>query len=158
MDISNKLSIDDFRFPISNFKSSVNLITVATKADLLSKPQLEKRLARLNSLLGTDALVTSAETGYGVDRLRISIDKRIVELTSRTETAGSGVALTVRHRQTVVEAIENVSESVNELKVGNDEVAAMMLRAAYYDLSNIQQQHIDEQILENIFRRFCIGK
>jgi tRNA U34 5-carboxymethylaminomethyl modifying GTPase MnmE/TrmE len=109
-------------------------------------------------LLGTDALVTSAETGYGVDRLRSTIDKRIVELTSRTETADSGVALTVRHRQTVVEAIENVSESVNELKVGNDEVAAMMLRAAYYDLSNIQQQHIDEQILENIFRRFCIGK
>ena len=41
--------------------------------------------------------------------------------------------------------------------MGNDEIAAMMLRAAYQDLSNIEQ-NIDEKILENIFSRFCIGK
>jgi tRNA U34 5-carboxymethylaminomethyl modifying GTPase MnmE/TrmE len=34
----------------------------------------------------------------------------------------------------------------------------MMLRTGYQALSNIEQQHIDEQILERIFHRFCIGK
>jgi len=170
VDISNKLPIDNFRFPISNFQSSVNLIIAATKSDLLSQEQLAGHLAQLNKLLGTDVLVTSARTGYGLGKLRQTIDKRIVESTVGptrgknsptlpfSETAVKGVALTVRHRQALTEAIENISESVNELKAGNDEVATMMLRAAYCGLSNIEQQHIDEQILENIFSRFCIGK
>jgi len=34
----------------------------------------------------------------------------------------------------------------------------MMLRAAYKTVSDIEQQPIDEQILERIFSRFCIGK
>jgi len=34
----------------------------------------------------------------------------------------------------------------------------MMLRAAYQGICDIEQQHIDEQILERIFSRFCIGK
>lgn len=167
------------RFPLTKLGTVPNLIdlttpksliTVATKSDLLSQEQLAGRLAQLNKLLGTDVLVTSARTSYGVGKLRQTIDKRIVESTIEptkgknspilpfSETADKGVALTVRHRQAVIEAIENINDSVNELKAGNDEVAAMVLRAAYCGLSNIEQQHIDEQILENIFNRFCIGK
>jgi len=47
------------------------------------------------------------------------------------------------------------------LKAGNDEVAAMMLRTAYNALSDIEQPRragVDEQILDRIFSRFCIGK
>ncbi|MHC4657314.1 MAG: hypothetical protein ACYS91_20185 [Planctomycetota bacterium] len=54
-----------------------------------------------------------------------------------------------------------VIEATNELKGGNDEVAAMMLRAAYRGLCDIEQPatwRADEQILERIFSRFCIGK
>jgi tRNA U34 5-carboxymethylaminomethyl modifying GTPase MnmE/TrmE len=73
----------------------------------------------------------------------------------------SSAALTARHRQAVTEAINHISESIDELKAGNDEVAALMLRAAYQAVSDIRQPiaaHIDEQILEQIFNRFCIGK
>ena len=64
----------------------------------------------------------------------------------------------MRHKQAVTEAISNLSESINELKVGNEEVTAMMLRATYKAISEIEQQHVDDQILEQIFSRFCIGK
>jgi tRNA U34 5-carboxymethylaminomethyl modifying GTPase MnmE/TrmE len=33
-----------------------------------------------------------------------------------------------------------------------------MLRAAYQALAEIEQQPLDEQILDRIFSRFCIGK
>jgi tRNA U34 5-carboxymethylaminomethyl modifying GTPase MnmE/TrmE len=33
-----------------------------------------------------------------------------------------------------------------------------MLRTACQSLSQIEQQHIDEQVLDRIFSRFCIGK
>jgi tRNA U34 5-carboxymethylaminomethyl modifying GTPase MnmE/TrmE len=94
------------------------------------------------------------------------LDERIIELAfgsgkrgtrdERRET--SLIALTARHRQAVTEATENIGESISELKAGNNEVTAMMLRAAYQAISTIEQQHVDEEILERIFSRFCIGK
>jgi len=174
------------------------LIPVATKCDLVSEQVLSNRLAELNELFGpapksTPAnrfssmdnktehnkvdfgagfLVTSAETGAGLDLLREAIDKKIIEVEPGFKTSKSGtnplfegtqssVALTARHKQAVTEAIENVSESISELRAGNDEVAAMMLRAAYQAVSGIESAtggHVDEQILEQIFSRFCIGK
>ena len=140
------------------------LIPVATKCDLLSEEMLANRIAGLNKLFNVEFLPTSAETGIGLEQLRKTIDKKLIELALGRGSEGqvteqaSGVALTARHRQAVTEAIENISESVSELKVGNDEVTAMMLRAAYEGLSSIAQQHVDEQILERIFSRFCIGK
>jgi len=177
---------------------SVGLIPVATKCDLVSEQVLSNRLAELNELFGpapksTPAnrfsfmdnktehnkedfgagfLVTSAETGAGLDLLRESIDKKIIEVEPGFKTSKSGasplfestqssVGLTARHQQAVTEAIENVSESIGELRAGNDEVTAMMLRAAYQAVSGIESTtggHVDEQILEQIFSSFCIGK
>jgi tRNA modification GTPase len=185
---------ENTQYAIRNTK----LIPVATKCDLVSEQVLSNRLAELNELFGpapksTPAnrfssmdnktehnkadfgagfLVTSAETGAGLDLLREAIDKKIIEVEPGFKTSKSGtkplfegtqssVALTARHKQAVTEAIENVSESIGELRAGNDEVAAMMLRAAYQAVSGIESAtggHVDEQILEQIFSRFCIGK
>jgi tRNA U34 5-carboxymethylaminomethyl modifying GTPase MnmE/TrmE len=150
----------------------VGLIPVATKCDLVSEQVLSNRLAELNELFGIELLVTSTKTGTGLELLRATIDRKIFELEPGFETAKSGasplfestqssVALTARHKQAVTEAIENVSESISELRAGNDEVAAMMLRAAYQAVSGIESAtggHVDEQILEQIFSSFCIGK
>jgi tRNA modification GTPase len=140
------------------------LIPVATKCDLLSEEMLANRIAGLNKLFNVEFLPTSAETGIGLEQLRKTIDKKLIEPALGSGSEGqvaeqaSGVALTARHRQAVTEAIENIEESVSELKAGNNEVTAMMLRAAYEGLSSIAQQHVDEEILERIFSRFCIGK
>jgi len=148
------------------------MIAVATKCDLVSEGVLSSRLAELNELFGSELLAISSETGAGLEVLRETIDGKILELepgfaasktagTPFSESVESSVALTARHKQAVTEAIENVGESAVELKAGNDEVAAMMLRAAYQAVSGIESAtggHIDEQILEQIFSRFCIGK
>jgi len=142
------------------------LIPAATKCDLLCEDVLTKRLAELNELFGADFIVTSAKDGAGIEQLKDMLDERIIELAfgsgkrgtrdERRET--SLIALTARHRQAVTEAIENIGESISELKAGETEVAAMLLRAAYQSISGIEQQHVDEEILEMIFSRFCIGK
>jgi tRNA modification GTPase len=139
------------------------LVPIATKADLLSEETLISRLVELSKLFNTEFLPTSAVTGVGLEQLQDRIDKRLIELALGTGSEGfpervSGVALTARHKQAVMEAIENTEESIDELKAGNDEVTAMMLRAAYQAISTIEQQHIDDDILERIFSRFCIGK
>ena len=139
------------------------LIPAATKCDLLSGEMLANRIAELNKLLNADFLATSAKTGTGIERLQDTIDKKLIEQTLGSSHDGlaeraSGVALTARHRQAVTDAIENIGESISELKAGNNEVTAMLLRAAYQSISDIQQQHVDEEILERIFSRFCVGK
>ncbi len=140
------------------------LIAVATKCDLLSKEILAERIVELNKLFNADFLPVSAKTDTGLEQLRNTIDKRLIEISLGGAKQGTAVretgliALTARHRQAVMEAIENIDESINELKAGNDEVAAMLLRAAFQNISDIQQQHIDEEVLDRIFSHFCIGK
>ena len=154
------------------------IIPVATKSDLLSEGESAKNLWELNELFGTKFLPISVETGAGIESLRETIDSKLLDtrysiLDTRTSSKEQGasriehptmsVALMARHKQAVTEAIGNVIEATDELKGGNDEVASMMLRAAYQGLCNIESAigeagRADEQILERIFSRFCIGK
>jgi tRNA modification GTPase len=135
------------------------LVPIATKCDLLAKPILAGRLAKLKDLFGVDFLPISAHIGTGIEALRRRIDQELTE--NSAVPRPSGIALTARHRQAVTEAMGHVDESITELKAGNNEVAAMILRAAYKAICDIDQPgpaYIDEEILEQIFSRFCIGK
>jgi tRNA modification GTPase len=133
------------------------LIPAATKCDLLPTKVLSERLAEVNDMFATNFLPVSAKTGSGLDQLRDQIDSQLI---SGQTYAESPLAITARHKQAVTEAITNLNDAGNELSAGNDEVAAMMLRAAYQGIGSIRQhaQAVDEQILEQIFSRFCIGK
>jgi tRNA U34 5-carboxymethylaminomethyl modifying GTPase MnmE/TrmE len=135
------------------------LVPVATKSDLVSEQILKDRLAAMNETFSVGFLPISAQAGAGIELLRETIDGKLTEKFNVPRTGG--VALTARHKQAVTEAIGQVGESIDELRAGNEEVAAMTLRAAYQAVSDIEQPaaaHIDEQILGQIFNRFCIGK
>lgn len=146
------------------------LVAAATKSDLVSEDALAERIRRLCNLWGCKVLVTSAKSSYGINGLREAINKIIVESAAGGATGaelpapvcpdscGFGAALTARHRQAVMKAVAGMSESIDELKAGNDEIAAMMLRCACESLSLVKQEPINEKILNSIFRRFCIGK
>ena len=135
------------------------LVPVATKCDLLCDEVLSKRLTRLNEIFALEFIPLSAHTGSGIELLRKTIDKKLT--TEFDIPRDIAIALTARHKKAVTEAIQNLGESIDEVKTGNDEVVAMMLRAAYQAICDIAQPaeaHIDDQILEQIFSRFCIGK
>ncbi|MHC4679880.1 MAG: tRNA modification GTPase [Planctomycetota bacterium] len=160
------------------------LVPIATKSDLVSEQILKDRLAAMNETFSVDFLPISAQAGAGIELLRETIDTFSVDFLPISAQAGAGIellretidrkltvkfnvprpggiALTARHKQTVTEAIDHIGESIDEFRAGNEEVAAMALRAAYKAVSDIEQPaaaHIEEQILGQIFNRFCIGK
>ncbi len=70
----------------------------------------------------------------------------------------SFLTLTARHRQAVTEATEQIAQAIVEVHRGAEEVAVLMIRAACQALAQIEQQSFDEQVLDRIFSRFCIGK
>ena len=133
------------------------LIPVATKCDLVPAKALSAHLAELNKIFAAKFIPVSAKTGSGLDQLRDVIDSQLISGQTYTE---SPLAITTRHKQAVNEAIANLNDAIRELSAGNDEVAAMMLRATYQGIGSIEQHEpaVDEQILEQIFSRFCIGK
>lgn len=132
------------------------LINIAAKSDLLSKQEISEKTSKLKSLFGCDFLPISAHAGSGLDKLKTEISQRII--TTSSTDGKFGIALTTRHRQAVTAATADLEKAIDELKAGNNEIAAMMLRTAHSQLSNIEQQNIDEQLLDRIFSSFCIGK
>jgi len=140
-------------------------VAVATKCDLLDQPDLLKCLARLKDRFGSEFFPVSAKTGLGLELLRRTIGQRLTARVPSGVTLSHDVptmiSLTARHRQAVTDAIDYVTQAIDELTKSNPEIAAMLLRAAHECLSRIDRPgagQIDEQILNEIFSRFCIGK
>jgi tRNA modification GTPase len=131
------------------------VLHIATKCDLLTDAELPRRLERLAETFGGAFLPTSAQTGQGRREL---LDALAQSATRNPQSAIPLVALTARHQQAVTEAIENIRQAITEVNQRREEIAATMLRAAHQALAEIEQQPLDEQILDRIFRRFCIGK
>jgi len=143
---------------------SADILHIATKCDLLDAPAQAVRMEPLREAFAADLVPTSVRTRMGLDALRRAVESRLL-----APQAGSGagpllgegrdtVALTARHRQAVADAIENVRRAAEQIEQGDDEVAAMMIRAAGQAVSEIESQPVDEQILDRIFSRFCVGK
>ncbi len=132
-----------------------SIIHVATKTDLLSEEKLSRKLRELESVFEAEVLPTSARTGQG----RAELLETIVQSAIRNpQSAIPVVALIARHRQAVTEAKEQIAQAIVEVTHGNEEVAVLMIRAACQALAQIEQQSLDEQVLDRIFSRFCIGK
>ncbi len=137
------------------------VIHVATKSDLLAPDTLTDKIAALSRTFDAEFLPTSSETGAGLDKLRNRIRSALLDYQTPAADAissGHAMALTVRHRQAVTSATESVTAAAKEIEQGNEEVAVMMLRTACQAIADIEQEHIDEQVLDRIFSRFCIGK
>ena len=134
------------------------MIFLATKSDLLGEDELTKRLAELKNCFGTEFLPISTVTGQGIESLRDQLDTEVFKLTAGGAEAATGVALTNRHRRAIGQAAEHLSQAIEEIETGGEEVAAMLLRAGWKSLSDVGQEAIDEEILTKIFANFCIGK
>jgi tRNA modification GTPase len=132
-------------------------IHLATKTDLLTETESSARMQSLNRAFSADFLPTSSQTLQGLPAVVTAMERTLLEHPSSSSDS-SAVALNARHRQAVTNAIENLKGAIAQVHQGQDEIAAMMIRESRQSLSQIEQQHIDEQILDRIFSRFCIGK
>ncbi|MFA5424126.1 MAG: GTPase [Phycisphaerae bacterium] len=135
-----------------------SIIAAATKVDLINKQDVPERLELLKNKFSMDFLPVSSINGLGLVRLTNIIDEKLLCTSDSTDAQSAAVALTARHRQSVGDAVTNLAGAIEQLRIDNDEVAAMLLRAAFQSLATLEHEHVDEKILDNIFGRFCIGK
>jgi tRNA modification GTPase len=99
---------------------------------------------------GHEALAISSLTGEGLSEL-------IEVVTGRAALAlGRGDALVTRQRQT--EAIKSAVTALAEIHGAPEEVAADLLRAASEAIGRLSGRIHIEDVLDRLFREFCIGK
>ena len=121
-------------------------LIVRTKADLIAAANRSE----------LDALPTSAETGAGLDDLRLAIAEA---LRARTVDGDLPASTGARCRESLELAggsLQTASETVRD--GGGDELVAIDLRQALDELGKVVGATVTDDILDRVFSRFCIGK
>jgi len=130
---------------------------VLNKSDLISAPEVKQNEYKFISL-GVPHFFISAADGRGVDTLVAAISR------FATESFGGepGLVTRERHRQMLVAATESLAEAMNLAKgpgvVGREELIAEQVRLATRALERLLGRVDVEDVLDVIFRDFCIGK
>jgi hypothetical protein len=120
-------------------------LVVLNKAELLAKPETV-------AIAGRTVIETSAKTGLGLETLVAAIRDRAVALMN----SGEGVVVTrARHRAALEECQAGLQRAI---AAGLPELKAEDLRLALRALGRITGRVDVEDVLDVIFREFCIGK
>lgn len=135
--------------------SHARLIVAANKTDLT--PLAEERMLTLREAAGCEVLGISAAKGEGLDELQQMMSSMVEGLDKLHEA--SVLVTSLRH----YEALRNASDSLENArelieKRSGTELIAFELRSALEYVGEITGKVINEEILNVIFDRFCIGK
>jgi len=139
-------------------KVAAPLVGVRTKADLHPPTSAELDEVRI-SLGATESVAVSAETGIGIDALVAAITGALGANNSAVET-DAPILVKERHRFAVDTALNEVRafEGVWRTRALPAPVAAVHLRTAIAVLEDLIGAVDVEDVLDEVFRRFCVGK
>ena len=132
--------------------ASTNIIFVGNKIDLLAD-------ASETTALPADIAPVSALTGRNLSLLKARIEHTLRH--DLSDCQPSAIALTTRQRDLLDharQALQRASDLFDALAHCQPELVALELRTALDHLGGISGQVVTEDILTNIFSRFCIGK
>jgi tRNA modification GTPase len=125
-----------------------NYVLVGNKADLVS--HVSEKFA------GTDALYISAKTHHHVDSLKERLVDKVLQGQVNME---STIVTNARHYA----SLQQVAASIHDVLVGMDgripgDLLALDIRRALHFLGEITGEITNEDQLDYIFSKFCIGK
>ena len=104
------------------------------------------------------AIETSAVNNTGIERLKDSLFKKVVDQ-KQNENKESVIITNERHYSALLKAKQSLASALNSLKNRESgEFIAVDLRAAIDSIGEIVGLVTTEDILNNIFSKFCIGK
>ena len=116
------------------------------KVDLVARGPTRERL-------GDDILIgLSAKTGVGLDLLRAAL----LETTGWHATGEAVFLARARHIEALQRASQHLAQA--EARSGDAELLAEELRVAHEALGSILGRVTADDVLGEIFSRFCIGK
>ena len=125
-------------------------IPIANKADMASPATLE-------ALKGFERIAyISAREKTGIDELKEQVLEAVNLDSFRT---GSTIVTTARHYESLLNTHEALQEVINGIEGGiTNDFLALDIRNSLYHLGEITGEITTDDLLANIFSKFCIGK
>jgi tRNA modification GTPase len=141
-------AIADIRAQLDDFEKQI--IPVANKTDMLMEaPHSFKKLVEL------DTLFVSAKRNENINL----ITERLLKSAHSGETGDQTIVYSLRHFEALTRAAQSI-ESIEKGFADNipSDLIAIDIRQALHHLGSITGEVTTDELLGNIFGKFCIGK
>ena len=131
----------------SNAGACCNILRVFNKVDLQASAE---------SIPESENLRISCLTGKGIDCLK----KKITAAAGHADEESGCIITSARHSESLSRAGSELADAVSIIKTepGSMELAAVHFRAALAELESIAGETTSEEVLCEVFKRFCVGK
>ena len=150
-DGSHALENEDYE--ILDLIKEKNAILLINKIDIVDGNVIANELKKYNN----NIIRISAKTGLGVDELysKISEMYKINDI----ELDDGEIVTNIRHKGQIDEAIRSLNEVKNTIKNHMPiDITEIYLKQVLADLEKITGDDISEDIINEIFSKFCLGK
>lgn len=148
----NETSIEELLVLVNKFKSeSIEFLLVGNKAEKEEESSLRTSFSAVKSVI-----FISAKSGWNVDELKDKLTDMVLHGSVQTEGT---IVTNARHQH----ALQQVASSLSEIHIGlNDKIPgdllALDIRRCLHYLGEITGEISNEDRLDYIFSKFCIGK
>ena len=149
-DITKKLDEEDKKILdiIGNKKS----IIVLNKIDLVDKVNIPEEISKYENIIEMSAL-----NKQGIEEMY----NKIAELFkfNDIEEDNSFIITNIRHKELIKKAKKNIEDAINTLKNNLPiDIISINIKDALEYLGNITGENVSESIINEIFKKFCLGK
>src|SRR6201996_8397128 len=147
---AEQITIEQLNSDIESLqKPGINMLLVANKIDLLSPEQLSA-LPHTQS-----AILISAKEKRHIDELKHKIYSTAV----KDQLTGNETLVTnIRHLEALQKTEESLARVLNGIDTITSDFLSMDIKQALHYLGEITGAVTTDDLLENIFSKFCIGK
>ena len=152
LDNSKDLTEEDKE--ILKLAESKNSIILLNKVDLK-----ENNLENSEELKKLDKKIIkiSAKNGNGIEELYNEIENMFQ--IKNLETDGEIIITNIRHKNQIEYAINNIDEAMNAVKSNLPiDIISISIKQTLEDLGKITGENVSEDIINEIFSKFCLGK
>ena len=146
--------ITDEDYSIMNRVANKNVLVLLNKSDMDRKIETD----RIKEILGDKTFLdTSMETGQGVEELKDIIEKMVYK--GNLKQDNSLIVTNVRHLNLLRDASAFLEDSLKSIDANQPlEFIEIDVKNTYDDLGAILGEEVGDDILNEVFSRFCLGK
>lgn len=127
---------------------------------IINKIDLPQRLdsAMLKQYVASTPVKISALTGEGLEQLRQEIHARVWGKTGM-DGVSEAMVMRVRHREDLEECLKRLTDALDTLEQGLPiDFITIDVRGAAEALGRITGENVADEVIEQVFAEFCVGK
>ena len=120
-------------------------VVIKTKTDLENKVQK----------CFENEIQISTVSGEGIEELK----NKILELAHLSNIPADSIIITnERHKDALTRALKNINSAIKNIEIQSLDLVSISIKQAYIDVGEITGNTTSEDIIDQIFKKFCLGK